>query len=173
MASLCRSLQCLLSTLTQAGGGGLLFRFASSVTLRGGRGTAFPVYAAQAPSCSIWSMPCAARSSSPRVFHKSADLAAPVSCAFPGPSSLGSQELDGRTLPGCGAPSPLRCPSLSFRLRQSGVRAFSPLWPQPQSPPVQVGCVRPGSSRDPQGGCRSSRISGSLWLETGGLLAVW
>ena len=26
------------------------------------------------------------------------------------------------------------------------------------------------SSRDPPGGCRPSRISGSLWLETGGLL---
>ena len=32
-------LQCLISTLTQAGGGGLLFRFASSVLLQGGRGT--------------------------------------------------------------------------------------------------------------------------------------
>ena len=27
------------------------------------------------------------------------------------------------------------------------------------------------SSRDP--GCRPSRISGSLWIETGGLFAVW
>ena len=36
-------------------------------------------------------------------------------------SSSGSPELDGRTLPGCGAPSPLRGPSLSFRVcaRQS------------------------------------------------------
>ena len=40
LASLCRSLPCLISTLTQAGGGGLLFRFASSVLLRGGRGAA-------------------------------------------------------------------------------------------------------------------------------------
>ena len=134
MASLCRSLQCLISTLTQVGGGGLLFRFTSSLTLRGGRGAAFPVYGAQAPSCPIWSVPCTARSSSPRVFHKSADPAAPVFCAFPGPSSSGSQELDGRTLPGCGAPSPLLCPSLSFRLRQSGVRAFSPPWPCGPSP---------------------------------------
>ena len=29
------------------------------------------------------------------------------------------------------------------------------------------------SSHDPPGGCRPSRISGSLWLETGGLFAVW
>ena len=40
---------------------------------------------------------------------------------LPRPSSSGSQELDWRTLPGCGAPSPLRGPSLSFRVRQSGV----------------------------------------------------
>ena len=32
-----------------------------------------------------------------------------------GPSSSGSQELDGRTLPGCRAPSPLCGPSLGFR----------------------------------------------------------
>ena len=29
------------------------------------------------------------------------------------------------------------------------------------------------SSRDPPGRCRPSRISGSLWLETGGMFAVW
>ena len=37
MASVCRSLQCLISTLTQVGRRGLLFRFAGSVVLRGGR----------------------------------------------------------------------------------------------------------------------------------------
>ena len=40
LASVCRSLQCLISTLTQVGRGGLLFRFASSVVLWGGRSTA-------------------------------------------------------------------------------------------------------------------------------------
>ena len=35
MASVCRSLQCLISALTQAGGGGLLFRFACAVVLWG------------------------------------------------------------------------------------------------------------------------------------------
>ena len=34
---------------------------------------------------------------------------------LPRRSGSGSQELDVRTLPGCGAPSPLRGPSLSFR----------------------------------------------------------
>ena len=33
---------------------------------------------------------------------------------LPRPSSSGSQELDGHTLPGCGAPSPLCGPRLSF-----------------------------------------------------------
>ena len=145
---------------------------ASSIALWGGAGAAFPIYAAQAPGCSIWSVPCTVRGSSPRVFHKSPDLAAPAFCAFPGPSSSGSQELDGSTLPGCGAPSPLRSPSLSFCPRQLGAFSFSPQHPQPQSPPVLVGCIRPVSSCDPLGGCRPSRISGSLWLETGGLFAV-
>ena len=80
----------------------------------------------------------------------------PAFCAFPGASSSGSQELEERTLPGCGAPSPLRGPSFSFRL--SGAP-----------------CVTSGelvSSRNPPGRCQPSRISGSLWLETGYLFAV-
>ena len=89
----------------------------------GGWGTAFPVYSAQAPGCSIWSVPCVACGSNFWVFPKSADSVAPVFCAFPGRSSSDSQELDGRTLPECGALSPLRSPSLSFRPRQSGACA--------------------------------------------------
>ena len=139
LASVCWSLQCLISALTQAGGGGLPFRFASSVPLQGGRGAAgryrcvwgalamfrphwvcprslvcaLPVYTAQAPGCSIWSgygtrVACG---SSFRVFHKSADSVGPAFCAFPGLSGSGRQELDGRTLPGCGASSPLRGPT--------------------------------------------------------------
>ena len=81
---------------------------------------AFPVYTAQAPGCSIWSGPCAECVSSFQVFHKSADSVGPAFCAFPGPSSSGSQELDGRTLPWCGAPYPLCGPSLSFRKTQLG-----------------------------------------------------
>ena len=81
---------------------------------------ALPIYTAQAPGCSIWSGPCVACSSSSRVLHKSAGSVGPAFCAFPNPSSSGSQELDGCTLPGCSAPSPLRGPSLSFHARQSG-----------------------------------------------------
>ena len=74
-------------------------------------------------------------------------------------SSSGSRELAGRTLPGRGAPSPLRGPSLSFCARQSGAPCV---------------CSRElASSRDPPGGCRPSGISGSLRLEPGGLFAVW
>ena len=54
------------------------------------------------------------------VFHKSTDLVEPAFSAFPGQSSSGSQELDKHTLPGCGAPYPLRGPSLSFRACRSG-----------------------------------------------------
>ena len=86
---------------------------------------AFPVYTAQAPGCSIWSGPCIECSSSFRVLHKSGDSVAPAFCAFPGRSSSGSQETEGRTLPGCDAPSPLRGPSLSFRPRWSGACTLS------------------------------------------------
>ena len=93
-----------------------LVQVASSLALRGGRGVAFPIYAAQAPGCSIWSMPCAARGSRPWVLHKSAGSAAPVLC-LPGLSSSGSQEFVGHALPGA-APSPLRIPSPSPRPRR-------------------------------------------------------
>ena len=115
------SLRCLISALTQAGGGGLLFRFASSVQSCCGEGgalqadiavcgehspcfghtgfapyrgvCAFPVYTAQAPGCSIWSGPCIECSSSFRVLHNSADSVAPACCVFPDLSGSGSQRL--------------------------------------------------------------------------------
>ena len=133
------SLGCLISALTQAGGGDLLFRFASSVQSccrKGGalqtdtavcgehspcsghtgfapyRGVcAFPVCTAQAPGCSTLSGPCIECGSSFRVLHKSADLVAPAFCAFPGLSGPGSWELDGRTLSGRGAPFPSAAPA--------------------------------------------------------------
>ena len=125
---------------------------ACSVSLRGGRGAAgryrwlvcvgsshsvlatlglprsqvcaIPIYTAQAPGCCIWSGPCVACGSSFRVFHKRVDLVGHEFCAFPGLSTSGSQELDGHTLPGCGALSPLHGPSLSFHTCQSGVCAL-------------------------------------------------
>ena len=162
-----------------------LVRFTCSVLLPGGRGAAdkchwrvwgvpavfrphwvcprprvcaFPVYTAQGPGCSIGSGPCVACGSSFRVLHKSTDSVGPAFCAFPCWSSPGSQELDGRTLPGAGRLIPSAVPA-SVSLRQSGAP-----------------CVCSGelvSSCHPPGGCQPSRISGSLWLETGSLFAVW
>ena len=117
---------------------------------------AFPIYTAQAPGCSIGSGPWVVCDSSFRVFHKSSDSVGPVFCAFPGPSSSGSQELDECTLPGCSVPYALRRPSLSFCTCRSGV-------PGVCSGELISGC-------DPPGRCQPSR---SLWLETGSLFAVW
>ena len=186
LASVCWSLQCLIFALTQVGRHGLLFRFTCSVVLWGGRDTAdkyhlrvwralsvfwphwvcphcgmcvFPVYTAQALGYSIGSGPWVACSSSFRELHKGTDSFGPAFCAFPGLSNSGSQVLDKCTLPGCSAPYPLSGPSLSFWERQLGAP-----------------CVCSGelvSNCDPPGGCQPSRISGSLWLETGSLFAVW
>ena len=93
------------------------------------------------------------------VFHKSTDSVGPAFFAFPSRSSSGSQELEEHTLPRCGVPYPLHCPSLNFLARQSGVPCVS-------SRELDSSC-------DPPGGCRPSRISGSLWLEAGSLFAIW
>ena len=74
-------------------------------------------------------------------------------------SCSGSQELDEHTLPRCSVPYPLCSPSLSFRAHRCGVPCVS-------SGKLVSGCDSPG-------GCQPSRISGSLWLETGSLFAVW
>ena len=94
-----------------------------------------------------------------RVLHKDVDSVGPAFCAFPGRSSSGSQELDERTLPGCSVPYPLCGSSLSFRAGWLGA-------PCVPSGKLVSGC-------DPPGGCRPSRISGSLWLEARSLLAIW
>ena len=73
-----------------------------------------PLYAAQASGCFIWSVPCAARGSSPRVFHKSPEQkAAPAFCAFPVRAAQAARSLTGALSPGCDAPSALRVPSPS------------------------------------------------------------
>ena len=128
-----------------AGGGDLLFRFASSVQsccrevrvlqtdsavwgehspCSGHTGfapyrgvCAFPVYTAQAPGCSIWSRPCVECGSSFLVLHKSADSVAPAFCVFPGLSRSGSQRF-GRPLPGCGAPFPSAAPVRAARSQE-------------------------------------------------------
>ena len=163
MTSVCWSLQCLISTLTEAGRGRLLFRFACSVVLWGGRGAAdkchWPLwgalalfwphwvcprsgrvcYTAQAPGCPIASGPCVACASSFGVLRKDADSVVPAFCAFPGLSSSGSQELDERTLPGCSVTHPLRGPSLSFRAcRLSSPCVFLGSWSLAVTLPIDV-----------------------------------
>ena len=77
-------------------------------------------------------------------------------------------------------PSSSGSPELDESLHSPGVQcAFSPtLRSQPQFLMHRLGapCVCSGglvSSRDPPSGCQPSRISESLWLETGRLFAVW
>ena len=122
---------------------------------------AFSVYTAQAPGCSPGSGPCVvctsqASAAGVQVLGSSTKTQTRLGLPFvpSPPSSSGSQELDWRTLPGCGAPSPLRGPSLF-----------------PGAPCVPSGKLISGC--DPPGGCQPSTISGSLWLEAGSLFAVW
>ena len=61
---------------------------------------AFPIYTAQAPSCSIWSGPCVAYGSSFRVLHTSADSVAPMLCAFPALAAQAARSLTGALSPG-------------------------------------------------------------------------
>ena len=140
--------QGLISALTQAGGGGLSFRFASSVLLQGGRGAAdrhccvwgaltvlrphwvcprsrvcaLPIYAAQAPSCSIWSVPCIAYGSSFRVLHESVDSVAPAFCVFPAGAAQAARGLRGALSPGVARPLPSAAPA-SVSAGASRVRA--------------------------------------------------
>ena len=110
-----------------------------------------PLYAAQAPGCSIWSGPSAARSSSPRVFHKSAEQkAAPAFCAFPVRAAQAARSLTGALSPGaarllpsaspapvparagrvpapCVSPQPSRRMSTIQNLRRSLVRKWRPV----------------------------------------------
>ena len=98
---------------------------------------ASPVCTAQAPGCSVRSGPCVVCG----IPQKQGLGWACVLC-LPCPSSSGSQELDGRTLPGCGAPSPLRGPSLSFCPRQQGAcalcRSVLGSWSQAVTLPADV-----------------------------------
>ena len=114
---------------------------------------ALPVYTAQAPGCSIGSGPCLVRFPFSGPPQKCRLGWACILC-LPRQAAQAARSLTG-------ALSPVRCQQHQphFRLRWSGAP-----------------CVCSGelaSSRDPPGGCQPSRISGSLWLETGSLFAVW
>ena len=118
-----------------------LIRVASSLALQGGTGAAFPIYAAQAPGCSIWRGPCAARGSSPpRVFHKSAEQkAAPAFCAFPVRAAQAARSLTGALSPGAAHLLPSTVP-VSVSTCASRVRApFALCVPSPSPRPRRSG----------------------------------
>ena len=161
-----------------------MFRIACSVVLWGGRGTAdmslacvgstrsvpatlglprsracaLPINAAQAPGFSLWSGPCVACGSSFWVFYKSTDSVGPAFCAFPAQAAQAARSLTGAVSPGAVCLLPSVVPA-SVSLHVSRVCA-----------PCSRALV---SSCNPSGRCQPSRISGSLWLETGSLFAVW
>ena len=107
LASVCRSLQCLISALTQLG---LL------VPSRCGEGLV--LLSPLRCSGSQRTVPALGCSTKART----------KSCAcflcLPRQSGSGSQKLDGRTLSGCGAPSALRVPRPSPHPRQLGASAL-------------------------------------------------
>ena len=139
MASVCWSHQCLISTLTQAGNMvSCLGSFVQPCCRQGGGAAdkcslacvgstrsipatlGFPPLAACVLSLStMLRLQAALQGACPELcvvpvfgYSKRADSVGPAFCAFPSLSSSGSQELDGRTLPGCSEPYPLRGPSL-------------------------------------------------------------
>ena len=85
------------------------------------------------------------------VLHKDADSVGPAFCAFPTRAAQAARRLTSTLSLG------------AVRLLPSAVPASAP-------------CVCFGeldSSCDPPGRCQPFRISGSLWLETGSLFAIW
>ena len=80
--------------------------------------------------------------------------------AFPGRAAQAARSLTGALSPGAARLLPSTVPasvsSLAGQMRVARVYSWEL-----------------ASSCDPPGGCRPSRISGSLWLATGGLFAVW
>ena len=153
LPSVCQSLQCLISTLTQACQGSFLFRFACSVLLQKGRAAAdrylcpvwgaltmfrphwvcphsrvciFHVYTAQSPGCSTGSGPWVACGSSFQVFHKSVDSDGPAFCAFPARAAQGIRSLTGALSPGAVHLIPSVAPA-SVSARAGWVRLVSVL----------------------------------------------
>ena len=150
LASVCQSLLCLISALTQAGGGGLLVRLLVSSCCGEGLALLSPstllrlpaaLYGAGPALCVFPALGCSTK-------------ARPAFCAFPAPAAQAARSLMGalslRAVHLLPSASPGPVPACAGRVR------------------VRAPCVSPQPSRR----CRPSRISGSLWLETGGLFAV-
>ena len=153
MASVWRSLQCLISALTQGGGDGLLFRFTYSVMLRGGRGATdkyhwcvwgalavfrphwrvcFPrlhcsgsrlLSRERALSC-VHSPDLSHSGSGSWVLHRGADSVGPVFCAFPVGAAQATRSLTSALSPGAVHLIPSMVPA-SVSLCRSGVPCVS------------------------------------------------
>ena len=109
-----------------------LIQVAGTVTLPGGTCAAFPSALLRLLAAPYGACP-ALRGSSPRVFHKSADSAAPVFCAFPVRAAQAARSLAGalspvwRLLPSA-SPAPVPCLATTLQnLRRSLVRNGRPV----------------------------------------------
>ena len=187
----CRSLQCLLSALTQVvsrlgslvqsccwEGGALQ----TNVTGVCGGTRSVPATLGLPPAHGV----CASPSTRLRV-QAALQGAGPELHALPRPKPLRFQFSGTPQKPRLSWACVL-CLPWPEQLRHPGARrARSPRVQRASSPPGSqpqflrtarsvAPCVSSGeldSSCDPLGGCQPSRISGSLWLETGSLFAVW
>ena len=163
-----------------------MFRFACSVALRGGRGAAGRyccVWGAITVFWPLWVCPTHRCVLSPSILlRRPAALygAGPALHAVPvlGSSTKAWTRLDLRFVP-----SPARAAqaarSLTGALSPGAVRLLPSTVSasvSTRTSRVRAPCVCSGelaSSCDSPGGCRSSRISGSVWSETGSPFAVW
>ena len=164
-----------------------LVQVASSVLLRGGRGAADRyrcVWGALPVFRPHWFCPRSWVSvlSPSTLLRLSAALyrADPALCAVPvfGSSTKVRTRLGLRFVPFL-AGAAQAAKSLSGALSPGAVHLLpsaAPASVSAHASRVRVPCVYSwelASSRHPPGRCRPSRISGSLWLETGGMFAVW
>ena len=186
LASVRRSLQCLVSTLTQAGEGGLLFRFTCSVALWGGRGAAdkyhWRVWGALAVFRPQWICPHSRHVCFPRLHCSGSRLLSRERALSCGQFQFSGTPQKRRLGWACVLCLPRRAAqaarSLTGALSPGAVRLIPSMVPASASvraSQVHAPCVCSGelaSSCNPPGRCHPSSISGSLWLETGGLFAV-
>ena len=132
-------------------------RVLATLGLPRSRVCASPIYTAQASSCSTWSEPCVACGSSFGYYPK-----VQIRLGLHFVPSLAGVAQAARSLTGALSPG-------AVCLLPSAVPASVSMHTS-QVPATYVCFWELASSQDPPGGCRPSRISGSLWLETGGLL---
>ena len=187
LASLCWSLQCPISALTQAGRGGLLFRFVWSAVLYGGRGSADNVTSlcGEHLQCSGHTGFAPAQRC---VLSSSTLLRLPAALYGVGPPLhavpvLGYSTKAWTRLGLRFVPSPARAAqaarSLTSALSPGVIQLLTSAVPVSVSMGTSRVCApcvcspELASSHDPPSTYQPSRISGSLWLETGSLFAVW